>query len=143
MKEIFQKAIDCKDIQVKNNIIRIMEEYCELGMNAAQLLDMEREINSELGDCHFNKDMAILYLKITNSINCKEPAIDNFIEVTDRYDVNKWDFCVLWAKMEKNHGEKIRAWFPKISQIDFEGKILDECISFLKNGGIPFRDITT
>lgn len=141
MREVFKKAIECEDGQVKNNIIRIMAECCVTGINAAALLDMEREINSELDDCHFNEDMALLYLKITNSIHCKESALDYYIEVSDTYDLNKWDFCVLWAEMEKKHGEKIRTWFPKINQIDFEWKLLDECISFLKNGGIPFRDI--
>lgn len=143
MKKIFQDAIECKEELVKNNIIRIMAECCELDMNPASFLDMERQINSELGICHFDEDMALLYLKITNSVHCKEIALDYYIEVPDGYDLNKWDFCVLWAEMEKKHGEKIHAWFPKISQLDFERKILDECFSFLKNGGVPFRDIHT
>lgn len=143
MKEIFQRAIECKDEQVKNNLICIMGECCELGMNPISLLDMERQINSELGDCHFNEDMALLYLKITDSVHCKEPALDNYAEVAGKYDLSKWDFCVLWSEMEKQHGEKIRVWFPKINQIDFEWKILDECINFLENGGVPFRDINT
>lgn len=141
MKEIFQKAIECKNEQVKNNLIHIMAECCELGMNPVSFLDMEKQISSELGVCHFNEDMALLYLKITNSAHCKEPAFDYYVEIADEYDLNKWDFCVLWAEMEKKHGEKIRAWFPMITQLDFERKLLDECFSYLKNGGIPFRDI--
>ena len=51
------------------------------------------------------------------------------------------DWCVLWGEMVKRNDVKIKKWFQKISELDFERKIFDECISFLNSGELPYYDL--
>lgn len=56
-------------------------------------------------------------------------------------NINLDDWCVLLGEMVKRNDAKIKKWFPKISAIDFERKIFDECISFLNSGELPYYDL--
>lgn len=140
MEKIIKQIMTSNDSKTKNKAIRIMSECCELGMDGATYLDMTHRLKDAIGDCHYDEDMAMLRLYLDKNVHCKEAALDNYIYV-EEYDINRWDFVVLWEAMTKLHGEKIRKWFPKIQEIDFESKILDECISFLESGKTPFHDL--
>lgn len=140
MEKIIEQLVTSNDVNLKNEAIHIMAECSELGMDGATYLDMQQKLKGIIKDCHYDEDMAILYLHLNKNIHCKEAALDNYIHA-EHYDINRWDFVVLWAEMVKRHGDKIRKWFPKIQEIDFEAKILDECISFLESGKTPFCDL--
>lgn len=140
MGKIIEQLVTSNDVNLKNEAIHIMAECCELGMDGATYLDMQHKLKETIGNCHYDEDMAILRLHLNKNVHCKKAALDNYIHA-EHYDINQWDFVVLWAEMENIHGEKIRKWFPKIQEIDFEAKILDECISFLESDKTPFCDL--
>lgn len=140
MKKVFEKILECEDIDVLKNCIKIMADNEELGMNDKVMLDNLMQLRSEVDSCNFDEDTAKLHLCLIGKIDCMEAARVNFHKV--QYDrVNEWDFCVLWAEMVKQNGEKIRKWFPNIGEICFEQKILDECRCFLDNGKLPYYDL--
>lgn len=140
MEKLIKQIIACGSENIKDNVIRIMAECCELGLDGATYLELKRRLKTEFNDCHYDEDMAELYLSLNKLDSCKDFALDNYHNVVG-YDINRWDFVVLWATMIKLHEEKIRQWYPHIQDIDFERKILDECINFLRLGLKPFFDI--
>lgn len=140
MKRIFEQVVSCDDQQVKNNVIRILADSCEIGMNGEAFLETLREVKSELGECSYDEDMAMLHLCLIKNVHCKEAAISNYSSIKDT-NISCWDFVVLWGEMVKRHGEKIRRWFPHIKELDFEQKTLDECKNYLSSGKKPFYDL--
>ena len=46
MKRIFEQVVACDDQQVKNNVIRILADSCEIGMNGEAFLETLREVKS-------------------------------------------------------------------------------------------------
>lgn len=140
MKKVFEEILECDDIDVLKNCIRIMAGNEELGMNDKVQLDNLLRLRGEIDSCNFDEETAKLHLCIIRKIDTMEAARVNFHKV--KYDrVNEWDFCVLWGEMVRMHGEKIRRWFPCIGEICFEQKILDECNSFLNSGKLPYYDL--
>ena len=140
MKQVFNEILKCDDIDVLKNCIKIMAENEELGMNDKVMLDNLMQLRGEVDSCNFDEDTAKLHLCLIGQIDCMEAARVNFHKV--QYDrVNEWDFCVLWAEMVRQNGEKIRKWFPGIREIDLEEKILDECKAFLDAGKLPYYDL--
>lgn len=137
MKQVFEQAVSCGDIDVARNVISIMAESCECGLNDAFLLKVMKDVSSEMGASHYDEDMAKLHLHIIGETQQLEPALLNFHSMGKK-DVEAWDFVVLWAEMVKIHGAKIRKWFAPISEFGFEEKILDECEAFLNSGLSPF-----
>ena len=77
MKRIFEQVVACDDQQVKNNVIRILADSCERGMNGEAFLETLREVKSELGECSYDEDMAMLHLCLIKNVHCKEAAISN------------------------------------------------------------------
>lgn len=140
MKQVFDKILECQDVDVLKNCITIMAENVELGMNDKVMLDTLMQLRGEVDSCNFDEETAKLHLCLIDKIECVEAARVNFHKV--QYDrLNEWDFCVLWGEMINLHGDKIKRWFPNISEICFEQKILDECKTFLDNGKLPYYDL--
>lgn len=140
MKQVFDKILECDDVDVLKNCITIMADNVELGMNDKVLLDTLMQLRGEVDSCNFDEETAKLHLCLIGKIECVEAARVNFHKV--QYDrVNEWDFCVLWAEMVNQHKDIIKKWFPGIGEIDFEEKILDECKAFLDNGKLPYYDL--
>lgn len=140
MKQVFDKILECDDVDVLKNCITIMADNEELGMNDKVMLDNLMQLRGEVDSCNFDEDTAKLHLSLISKIDCIEAARANFHKVL--YErVNEWDFCVLWGEMIKQHEGIIRRWFPNIGEIDFEEKILDECKDFLDNGKLPYYDL--
>lgn len=140
MKEVFNLVIACDDMQVIKNVVSIMAESCEVGMNDGCALEMMKQVQSEAGACHYDEEMADMHLCLIGQLCSKDAAKDYWHEVkNDKIVLPDW--LVLWGEMVKRNDAKIRKWFPKIKVIDYERHIFDECISFLDNGGLPFFDL--
>ena len=140
MKKVFDKILNCNDVDVLKNCVIIMAENEEIGMNDKVMLDNLLQLRGEVDSCNFDEETAKLHLCIINEIGCMESARVNFHKI--QYNrVNEWDFCVLWGEMIRQHSSKIRKWFPDIREIDFEQKILDECKTFLDSGKLPYYDL--
>ena len=109
-------------------------------MNDSIMLDMMKQVHGEIGECHFDEEMADIHLCLIGQLHTKDVAKDYWNEVKND-NINLDDWCVLWGEMVKRNDGKIKKWFPKISAIDFEIKIFDECISFLNSGELPYYDL--
>lgn len=140
MKKVFDKILNCNDVDVLKNCITIMAENEEIGMNDRVMLDNLLQLRGEVDSCNFDEETAKLHLCIIGEIGCIESARVNFHKV-QYARVNEWDFCVLWGEMIRFHGDKIKKWFPGIGEIDFEDKILEECKVFLNSGKLPYYDL--
>lgn len=141
MKKVFEKLMNCEEMDVIKNCISILAESCEIGMNNECLLETLKSIKSEIDFCHYDEDMAKLHLCLIGEMLSIEDAMDYWNKVEDKEKINIWDWCVLWGTMNKQNNEKIHKWFPKISKLDYEKKVCDECLSFLSNNKLPFNDI--
>lgn len=140
MKEIFKKILESDDMNELRNCIRIMAENEEIGMSDKVMLCNLLQLRGEADSCNYDEDTAKLHLCIIGKIGCVEAARVNYNKVECK-SINEWDFVVLWAEMERIHGEKIKKWFPNIREMDFESKVLDECESFLNAGKLPYYDL--
>ena len=140
MKKVFEDIIASNDIQAIKNCVTIMADCCEVGMNNGVMLYMMKQVQGEIGECDFDEGVADIHLCIIDQFHTKDVAKDYLHEVkNDNITINDW--CVLWGEMVKRNAEKIKKWFPKINELDYERKIFDECISFLNNGGLPYHDL--
>lgn len=110
------------------------------GMSDKVMLSNLLQLRGEADSCNYDEDTAKLHLCIIGKIDCVETARVNYNKI-ENDNINEWDFVVLWAEMERIHGEKIRKWFPSIREMDFESKILDECALFVKAGKLPYYDL--
>ena len=140
MKKVFERVLACDDIQAVKNVVSIMAESCDIGMNDSCALEMMKQVQGEIGACHYDEEMAKMHLCLICNIHCIDAAKDFFCKVKND-KINVWDWCVLWGEMVNRNSTKIRSWFPNIREIDFEKKIFDECISFLESGQMPFYDL--
>jgi hypothetical protein len=140
MKKVFENILSCNDTQVIKNCVAIMADCCEVGMNDNVMLDMMKQVQGEVAECHYDEEMADLHLCLIGQLHTKDVAKDYWHEVKND-NINLDDWCVLWGEMVKRNDGKIKKWFPKISALDFERKIFDECISFLNSGELPFYDL--
>ena len=140
MKKVFENILESNDIQTIKNCVTIMADCCEVVMNDGVMLDMMKQVQGEICECHFDEEMADIHLCLINQLHIKDVAKDYWHEVKND-KINLEDWCVLWGEMVKRNGEKIKKWFPKINAIDYERKIFDECISFLNNGEFPYHDL--
>ena len=117
-----------------------MAELSEIGMNNETMLDALKQVKGEFSDCNYDEEMARLHLCLIGQLDTIDQAKDYWNEVNNSR-INIHDWCVLWGEMVRRHGDKIKKWFPKISIMDFERKIFDECISFLDNGELPYYNL--
>jgi hypothetical protein len=140
MKNVFENILSCNDTQVIKNCFAIMADCCEVGMNDSVMLDMMKQVQGEVAKCHYDEEMADLHLCLIGQLHTKDVAKDYWHEVKND-NINLDDWCVLWGEMVKRNDGKIKKWFPKISALDFERKIFDECISFLNSGELPYYDL--
>lgn len=140
MKKAFESILASDDIQEVKNCVAIMAESCEIGMNNGTMLEMLKQLKGEIDSCHYDEETADLHLCLIEQLHTKDVAKDYWHQASD-FDINEQDWCVLWGEMANQHTEKIRKWFPGISQIDLERKIFDECVSFLKKGKLPYYDL--
>ena len=140
MKKVFEDILASNDIQTIKNCVTIMADCCEVGMKDSVILDMMKQVNGEIGACHYDEEMADMHLCLIGQLHTKDIAKDYWHEVKND-NINLEDWCVLWGEMVKRNDEKIKKWFPKINALDYERKIFDECISFLNNCGLPYHDL--
>ena len=140
MKKVFERVLACDDMQVVRNCVSIIADNCEIGMNDGTMLETMKQVQGEIGACHYDEEMAKMHLCLIGNIHCIDAAKDFFCKVKND-KINVWDWCVLWGEMVNRNATKIRSWFPNIREIDFEKKIFDECISFLESGQMPFYDL--
>ena len=140
MKKVFENILESNDIQTIKNCVTIIADCCEVGMNDSVMLDMMKQVQGEIGEFHFDEEMADMHLCLIGQLHTKDIAKDYWHEVKND-NINLEDWCVLWGEMVKRNDEKIKKWFPKINALDYERKIFDECISFLNNGELPYNDL--
>lgn len=140
MKKVFEKILECDDIEVIKNCVRIIAENEELGMNDSVMLVNLKQLQGEVDSCHYDEDMAKLHLCLIKSIHAIDIAKDYWSKVEGK-NINVWDWCVLWGEMDRQNGDKIRKWFPNSKGISYEEKVFDECLSFLDNGKLPYYDL--
>lgn len=142
MKKVFLKVIESNDIDVVKNCFSIIAESSEIGMNDECLLETMKAIEGEVDTCHYDEDMTKIHLCLIGELSTMDDAKDYWQDVKDNYNINIWDWCVLWGEMKKQNEKKIKEWFPNIRAIDFEKKIYEECLTFLRNNKTPYDDIS-
>lgn len=140
MKKVFEDIIASNDIQAVKNCVTIMADCCEVGMNDSVMLDMMKQVQGEIGSCHYDEEMADMHLCLIGQLHTKDVAKDYWHEVKND-NINLEDWCVLWGEMVKRNDAKIKKWFPKINTYNYEQKIFDECISFLESGRLQYYDL--
>lgn len=127
-------------MQVVKNCVAILADNCEIGMNDGTMLETMKQVQSEVGTCHYDEEMAKIHLCLIDQLHTADVAKDYFHEVKSG-KITLPDWLVLWGEMVKRNDAKLKKWFPKCSTLDYEKKILDECLSFLDNEGTPFFDL--
>lgn len=140
MKKVFERVLACDDMQTMKNVVSIMAESCDIGMNDSCTLEMMKQVQGEIGACHYDEEMAKIHLCLIGQLHTADVAKDYWHEF-DNDKITLSDWLVLWGEMVKRNDSKIKKWFPKCSTIDYEKRIFDECISFLDNGELPFYDL--
>lgn len=140
MKKVFEDIIASNDMQAIKNCVAIMADCCEVEMNDSVMLDVMKQVQGEIGACHYNEEMADMHLCLIGQLHTKDVAKDYWHEVKND-NINLEDWCVLWGEMVKRNDAKIKKWFPKINTYNYEQKIFDECISFLESGRLPYYDL--
>lgn len=140
MKGLINKIKMCEDINIVKNVVAIMLEFCDAEMNGKGRLLMLKEMRSELEGDHYDEELADLHLALIGMQRTKETALRHWRR-NSREDVSVFDWFVLWGEMLRIHERKIRLWFPNITTEELEGKLFDECMTFLDNGRSPFRDL--
>lgn len=137
MRELINKIQEA-DKDVMCNAISILADMCERKLCKRDLLSIMKSLKTEVEDGCYNEEMADLHLSIIGQLENKDIAKDYF-NISNGIGIHDW--CVLWGEMENRHGDKIRKWFPNIQTIDYEKKIEDECINWLRHKNIPFYDL--
>ena len=95
MKKVFKNILSSNDIQTIKNCVTIMADCCEVGMNESVLLDMMKQVQGEIGECHFDEEMSDLHLCIIGQLHTKDFAKDYWHDVkNDNITINDW--FVLW-----------------------------------------------
>lgn len=140
MNEMLNKVMACDDINSIKNVVAIMAESAEEGMNGKSRLLMLKQIQSEISGCHYDEPLSGLHLSLIGRLCSKEVPM-HYWKLNKEHGVTVYDWLVLWGEMERRHGKKIRRWFHHITNEEYWDKLFDECKAFLENGGDPFRDL--
>lgn len=112
MKKVFEDIIASNDMQAIKNCVTIMADCCEVGMNDSVMLDVMKQVQGEIGACHYNEEMADMHLCLIGQLHTKDVAKDYWHEVkNDNITINDW--CVLWGEMVKRNDEKSKNGFQK------------------------------
>ena len=53
MKKVFEDIIASNDMQAIKNCVTIMADCCEVGMNDSVMLDVMKQVQGEIGACHY------------------------------------------------------------------------------------------
>ena len=130
MKEFLETVNTCNDIQVVKNVVSILVDGMEIGMNDAAILETLKCAYSELADCHYTEELAKLYYS-GNGIDVKvwdaaKLAYTQEIQVSYP-DVPLYDWVVLYGRMSQN--------------TKGTDAIVEACKVFLDNKFIPYFDI--
>ena len=72
MKKVFENILASNDIQDIKNCVTIIADCCEVVMNDGVMLDMMKQVQSEIGECHFDEEMADLHLCLIGQLHTKE-----------------------------------------------------------------------
>ena len=140
MNDTLNKVMTCDDINAIKNVVAIMAESAEEGMDGKSRLLMLKQIQSEISGCHYDEPLSGLHLSLIGRLCSKEVQM-NYWKLNRFQGVTVYDWLVLWCEMERRHGKKIRQWFPRITDEEYCDKLFDECKAFLESGGDPFRDL--
>lgn len=143
MKKVFEKIMQCEDMDAIKNCISLLAEQCEIGMNNECLLETLKAVQGEIDGCHYDEEIAKLHLCLIDKLSTIDEAKDYWhkIDKGSELQINIWDWCVLWGEMDRQNKSKIYKWFPNIRKVDYEEKIFDECLSFLDSNKHPYNDI--
>lgn len=76
MKKVFEDIIASNDMQAIKNCVTIMADCCEVGMNDSVMLDMMKQVQGEIGACHYNEEMADMHLCLIGQLHTKDVAKD-------------------------------------------------------------------
>lgn len=140
MNETLNKVMACDDINAIKNVVAIMAESAEEGMDGKSRLLMLKQIQSEISGCHYDEPLSGLHLSLIGRLCSKEVPM-HYWKLNRFQGVTVYDWLVLWCEMERRNGKKIRQWFPRITDEEYCDKLFDECKAFLESGGDPFRDL--
>lgn len=55
MKKVFEDIIASNDMQAIKNCVAIMADCCEVGMNDSVMLDVMKQVQGEIGACHYKR----------------------------------------------------------------------------------------
>ena len=72
MKKVFENILASNDIQTIKNCVTIMADCCEVVMNDGVMLDMMKQVQSEIGECHFDEELAAIHLCLINQLQPKD-----------------------------------------------------------------------
>lgn len=139
MKELMKEIAGCEDVVVLKNVIAIMSDTCATSVSGPSKLDMMKKIKSEIGECCFSNEMARLHLGLIGKAHTIDDA-DKYLDQCQDFEINTFDWYVLWGEMVKRNEKKIKKWFPHINKEKFCEKICDECLTAIDGGLIPFHD---
>ena len=71
MKKVFENILESNDIQTIKNCVTIMADCCEVGMNDSVMLDMMKQVNGEIGACHYDEEMEDMHLCLIGQLHTK------------------------------------------------------------------------
>lgn len=139
MRKLIERILCCDDIQAVKNCVSIMSDvFCSEEANA-RILELAKDMQSEIGDCHYDEDMAYMHLFLIGQSETIQTA-----DARWRLEngVLRYDWRVLWGEMTRKNMDKIIRWFGVMDKEDIDDKIYDECVSFIDHGGNVFHDLS-
>ncbi len=96
MKKVFEDIIASNDMQAIKNCVAIMADCCEVGMNDSVMLDVMKQVQGEIGACHYNEEMADMHLCLIGQLHTKDVAKDYWHEVKNSV------FFAIFAERDRN-----------------------------------------
>lgn len=138
MKQFIDKIMACDDMQAVKNCVLIMSEAFCAEEQTPRMLELIKEIQSEVDECHYDEDMADMHLRLIGQYGTIQTAdarwkIENGIQ--------RYDWRVLWGEMSRRNMDKIVSWFGVMDKSDIDDKIYDECVSFIEHGGNVYHEL--
>lgn len=89
MKKVFEDIIASNDMQAIKNCVTIMADCCEVGMNDSVMLDMMKQVQGEIGACHYNEEMADMHLCLIGQLHTKDVAKDYWLRSRTTTSISK------------------------------------------------------
>lgn len=123
-----------EDLDALKNTSLLLWEYIKDSPCNERKFSLAKSIISEISDCTYNEELSNMFLCLIGELHCVTEAD---LVWREENKISRYDWRVLWGEMSRIHKEKIKRWFPKITNCDLRNKIYDECIAFLRSGHTP------